>query len=74
MTRSDAIESVTIGIVEHSMDNVFDCNSAHAVPRHLGVSDSRGSNVNILHFYAYKIRFSVHRQGEATDICIDISG
>ncbi|GFS85368.1 DUF4817 domain-containing protein [Trichonephila clavipes] len=79
-TRSDVVEDVATAIVDQSMDNVIGCSSARAVSRHFGCSlqhsvectDKSGAFFPVQN--SSQSAVDGQRQGEATELCIDIPG
>ena len=78
-TRSDIVEDIATAIVEQSIYNVTGC-SARAVSRNFSVPYSTMQNIlrKLVHFLptqnSLQLVVVASRQGEAIDLCIDISG
>ncbi|GFV13211.1 DUF4817 domain-containing protein [Trichonephila clavipes] len=76
--RSDVVEDVATTIVDQSMDNVIGCSSVRAVSRHLGVPLGVECTEKSGAFFpgqnSSQSAVNGQRQGEATDLCIDIPG
>ena len=79
-TRSGIVEDVDTTIVEQSMDNVSGCSRAYAISRNMSVPYSTVQNILRKNGAFFPIQNSLQsavvaqRQGEVTDLCINVFG